>query len=102
MRYLELSITQPPEQRHPMHQFVVSHTEYGITRLLYRQPYTEAEHAALFHVKGPVATYRTQLTEMSTILEFEIAPCADDSFYLYIRERLSEYEQEFTNAFSQP
>lgn len=53
MRYLKLSIQQPVDNRHPMHQFVVEHDEYTITRQLYRHQYTETEHALLFHVEGP-------------------------------------------------
>lgn len=102
MRYLELRVHRSPNERHPMHQFVVEHDRYNITRLLYGHQYAENEHALLFHVEGPAEPYRNELKTVSAVLEFELALCPDESFYLYIRERISEDDQEFTDAFSQP
>ena len=98
MRYLELSVDQAPDERHPMHRFVVEHDAYGVTRLLYRHQYAETEHALLFHIDGPVDPYESAIDELSSVREFELAPCPDVSFYLYLRERLSEYDQAFADA----
>lgn len=102
MRYLEVSVHHTPDDRHPMHQFVVEHGAYKITRLLYRFQYAEAEQAALFHVEGPVEPYERALSEQSSIQEFELSPCQDTSFYLYVREAMGPDSREFADAFSQP
>lgn len=101
MRYLELSIRRPPEGRHPMHQFVVEHEEYEVTRQLSRHRYAETEHAVLFHVEGPVEPYESAISEVPSVVEFEISPCSDGSFYLYVRDRISEEGRRLLDAFSQ-
>lgn len=63
MRYLEASVRQPPADRHPMHQFVATTDGYGVTRLLYRDQYTDTEQAALFHVGGPREPYENALAD---------------------------------------
>jgi len=102
MRYLEVSVQQSPDNRHPMHQFVVDHPAYGRTELLYRYRYAETEHAALFHVEGPPDPYRSELAEEPSVLEFELGQCPDRSFYLYVRAEIQPDERAFADAFSQP
>jgi len=102
MRYLEAEIDQPPDQRSPMHQFVVETAGYEVSRLLYRDQYAAAEHAGLFHVEGPVEPYRSALDEREQPIEFDIDPCPDESFYLYVRARLADDDRAFAAAFDQP
>lgn len=102
MRYLEVDVHHPEDDRHPMHQFVIDHGEYEITRLLYRFQYSDTEQAALFHVEGPTEPYKQALSEQSSIQEFELSPCQDTSFYLYVRETMGPDSREFADAFSQP
>lgn len=102
MRYLEVCVHHAPDDRHPMHQFVVEHGAYEITRLLYRYQYSEAEQAALFHVEGPVDPYEDELSELPSVKAFELSPCQDGSFYLYVREAMGQESQAFADAFSQP
>jgi hypothetical protein len=52
MRYLEVSVVQFPEERNPMHQFVVERDAYGPARLLHRE----------------------------AVRAYELSPCPDDSF----------------------
>jgi len=102
MRYLEVSIHHAPDDRHPMHQFVVEHGDYETTRLLYRFQYSDTEQAVLFHVEGPIEPYEQALSEQSSIQEFELSPCQDASFYLYVKETMRPDSREFADAFSQP
>uniref|UniRef100_A0A7D6CQV6 Helix-turn-helix domain-containing protein n=2 Tax=Natrinema zhouii TaxID=1710539 RepID=A0A7D6CQV6_9EURY len=101
MRYLELSLQRPPAERHPMHQFVVEHEAYTASRLLYGHRYGD-EHVMLFHVDGPRAPYERALDDAPTILEYELAPCRDDSVYLYVRETLTGADRTFADAVEQP
>jgi hypothetical protein len=102
MRYLEVSVHQPPDDRNPMHQFVVDHESYVVSRLLYRHQYASDEHALLFHVEGPNGPYEDALGEQSEVLDYELSPCPDESFYLYVRAELSESDRSFSDAFAQP
>lgn len=102
MRYLELSITLPAEERHPMHQFLAEHDEYTVARQLYHHQYGASENAIVFHVKGPVDSYREKIQTVSSVIDFEIAPCHDDSFYAYVRGEVTRPGKALIDAFSQP
>lgn len=102
MRYLAASVHQPPADRNPMHQFVVGHGDYEVSRLLYRDQYADAEHALLFHVGGPRDPYERALARQGSVREFELSSCPDDSFYVYVRAATTGRDREFADAFSQP
>ncbi|SDJ58952.1 HTH DNA binding domain-containing protein [Halovenus aranensis] len=102
MRYLELSISRPTEDRHPMHEFVVAHDEYTVARQLYHRQYAPSEHALLFHVDGPVGSYTEAIQAVPSVIDFEIAPCSDDSFYIYVRDEVTDPGRALIDAFSQP
>mgnify|MGYP000433427006 CR=1 FL=1 len=85
-----------------MHQFVVEHEAYEVSRLLYRYQYAETEQAALFHVSGPVEPYEQALAEHAMVQEFELSACQDASFYLYVREAMDPDSRDFAAAFAQP
>lgn len=102
MRYLEVSVDQPPADRNPMHQFVVDNGGYEVSRLLYRYEYAEAAHAMLFHVEGPRDPYERALAGQEPVREFELSPCPDDSFYVYVRAEMTDRDRAFADAFSQP
>ncbi|MEF8908268.1 MAG: helix-turn-helix domain-containing protein [Haloarculaceae archaeon] len=101
MRYLEVSVAQSPGERNPMHQFVVERDAYGPARLLHREA-EESSHAMLVHVEGPTGPYREALEARDAVQAFELSPCPDDSFYLYVREDLAGEDRAFASAFSQP
>jgi hypothetical protein len=101
MRYLDAEIRQPPGERNPMHQFVVDHDDYTVARLLAREAFPD-EHAMLFHVEGPELPYRDALEDREVVEEYVLDTCPDESFYLYVRERLTDDDRKFSAAFSQP
>ena len=101
MRYLEVEIQQPPTERNPMHQFLVDHEAYTAARLLAREVDEDA-HALLFHVDGPTDPYRDALADREAVQEFVLDACPDESFYLYVHERLTADDREFSAAFAQP
>lgn len=102
MRYIDVRISQPADERNPMHQYVVDHDDYGVSRLLYRDQYSATEHAAMFHVEGPPEPYVTALEDQETLLDSAWSRCPDDSFYLYVREAMGPDDRTFSAAFSQP
>lgn len=101
MRYLEVEIDQPSAERNPMHDFLVANDEYAAARLLARERYDDA-HAMLFHVEGPEEPYRSALEERDAVEAYALDTCADESFYLYVRETLTVDDRSFSEAFAQP
>jgi hypothetical protein len=102
MRYLEVSVHHPPEDRNPMHQFVVEDDRYDGSVLLHRYQHTAAEHAMLFYVAGPREPYERTLARRSSVREFELSACPDDGCYLYVRAALTDRDRAFASAFAQP
>ncbi|SFR99255.1 Predicted DNA binding protein, contains HTH domain [Halomicrobium zhouii] len=109
MKYVRLALDQDPEVRHPMHQFVVAHDGYEVSRLLevsYSQPGTDAGEGfgiqtALFHVTGsPVEPYEAALRETEEVIEYELSRRDDDSFYLYVRGEHTDADDRLVEAFS--
>lgn len=101
MRYLDVEIRQPPAERNPMHQFLVDHDDYTVARLLAREVFTD-DHALLLHVDGPESPYCEALDDREVVEEYVLETCPDESFYLYVRERLTDDDRTFSAAFSQP
>lgn len=102
MRYLRVAVHQDPADRHPMHQFVVERAGYSVSRLLEYTPPVEGTRSFLFHVEGPLEPYESALGSVPGLAEYELSPCPDDSFYLYVREELRERDQQLVGAFTQP
>jgi hypothetical protein len=102
MRYLRVSIHQSPSVRHPMHEYIVETEGYTVSRLLQMAPPAGGSHAMLFHIEGPPQPYESVIEDVDRVIEYELSPCPDDSFYLYVRERLSDQDAAFLEAFSQP
>ncbi|AEH37240.1 helix-turn-helix domain-containing protein [Halopiger xanaduensis] len=101
MRYLEVTLQRPPAEQHPMHRFIVEHEGYTASRLLYGHQYGD-EYAMLFYIDGPRLPYEPALEDAPTVLDYELAPCRDDSFYLYVRESLTGADRTFVDAVEQP
>lgn len=109
MKYVRLAVDQDPEVRHPMHQFVVAHDGYEVSRLLevsYSQWGDSDEgfgvQTALFHVTGsPVEPYEAALRETEEVIEYELSRRDDDSFYLYVRGEHTDADDRLVEAFSQ-
>ena len=99
MKYVRLSLSLPPEARNPMHQFVVDHDGYEASYLLRGNNIDDDTHTMLFYVDGhPIAPYREALEATENVLEYAISACPDDSFYLYVRDQLSETGRGIVDA----
>jgi hypothetical protein len=85
-----------------MHEFVVEREDYSVSRLLEYTPPVEGTRSFLFHIEGPVEPYEPALETVPGVLEYELSPCPDESFYLYVQEQLRDRDQQLIGAFSQP
>lgn len=85
-----------------MHEFVVEREGYSVSRLLEYTPAVEGTRSFLFHIEGPVEPYEPALESVSGVVEYELSPCPDESFYLYVQEELRDRDQQLIRAFRQP
>ena len=83
-----------------MHQFIVENAGYEETRLL-GSTIRDSEHTATFHVKGwPPDSYEQKLSQLDTFESYFVSINADQTFSVYVRERLTEPDQVLTAAFN--
>jgi predicted DNA binding protein len=101
MKYVVLSLTQDPSDRHPMHQFVVDREGYETARLL-GSTLGGGIHTALFHVEGwPPDPYEKRLREIPSIEDYALSTQSNRTFSVYVREKLAERDREIIDAFGQ-
>lgn len=99
MKYVVLSLTQAPNERHSMHQFVVEHDGYETVRLL-GSTLKDGTHTALFHIEGwPPDHYEDRLCAVPSIEEYALSEQSNRAFSVYIREHLNEHDRGITDAF---
>lgn len=99
MKYATVALTQDPEVRHPMHQFVVETEGYEGTRLL-ASTFSDGVLTALFQVDGwPPGPYEGALAAVDAIEEYAVSPQADGTFAVYVRDRLADHDRELIGAF---
>lgn len=101
MKYVVLSLTQEPSDRHPMHQFVIDRERYETARLL-GSTLSDGFHTALFHVEGwPPDAYEERLREITAIEEYALSTQSNRTFSAYVREKLVKHDRRITDAFGQ-
>ncbi|PSP43860.1 transcriptional regulator [Halobacteriales archaeon QH_6_64_20] len=62
----------------------------------------ETEIYALFHVIAERDPYERALGDVETVLDYDLTPVDDGSFYLFVRERATEDFRRFKAAFDDP
>jgi predicted DNA binding protein len=84
-----------------MHQFVVDREGYETARLL-GSTLGDGIHTALFHVEGwPPDSYEERLRDIPSIKDYAFSPQSDQTFSVYVREKLDEHDRGITDAFRQ-
>lgn len=103
MKYVSLALTQPPEERHPMHEFVVARDGFEVSRLLEMNVLPDGRWTSLFHVVGwPIEPYEAALEATDGVLAYEISARPNDTFYLYVRNAPSDMNERLVTAGRQP
>jgi len=86
MKSLRLTLQFDEETVHPLHRLVAGHDAFEQYHLVHWN-HTDDETVFVFHVVGDPDAYREELSTLSTVTEFEVAPINDRSFYVYARDR---------------
>jgi len=101
MKYVTALLNRGSGARHPMHQFVVETEGYPASKLLGSTIAEGAVHTALFHVYGwPPDPYETALLDVDTVEEYAISEQPDESFAVYVRERLADIDKQLVDSFA--
>jgi predicted DNA binding protein len=99
MKYVHLTLREPPSLRNPMHTFVVDHEAMTETRLLNWNVGTGPRDVLLFRVVGAMEPYVAALAEPEFVAGYETAHIDDDSFYVYVEHETREEDDAFREPF---
>jgi len=99
MKYVHLTIREPPEWRNPMHTFVVEHDAMEETRLLNWNVGDGDVDVLLFRVVGAMEPYVAALSAPEFVLGYETARIDDDSFYVYVEHETRDADAAFRQPF---
>ncbi|WP_277553055.1 helix-turn-helix domain-containing protein [Halobaculum limi] len=102
MRYLDVTIDQPPESRHPMQQFIAETDAVDREELLawQRVPERDVEYA-LFFVEGDVDRYRKAISTVDSVAEFRLAQVGDDRFHSFVVQETRPADVAWRAAFAE-
>ncbi|MFC4359375.1 helix-turn-helix domain-containing protein [Halobium salinum] len=101
MKYLHLTLREPPETRHPMQSFLVEHD--GMERedlLIWNFGADEDHEDALFYVVGDIDAYEAAIDDVESVADYDLTPVDDRSFYSYVHQRTRESDLAFREAFA--
>lgn len=87
MKSLRLTVRFDEGTVHPLHRLVASHDAFEQYHLVHWNHTPDGETVLVFHVVGDPDAYRAELSTLSTVTQFKVAPITDRSFYVYARDR---------------
>ena len=101
MKYLDVRFRQPDWMLHPMQEFiryedVVKYEELLTWNLLPE----EAIEYELFYVEADRERYVSAVESVESIVEYNLTPIDDESFYVYACQQTREEDQLFRQAFA--
>lgn len=99
MKCVEFRIVHTDETLHPVHQFEIEHDEFHGSELLHWNPTLSETNSLIFRVRGDPDAYNEILESRDDTLSYTIAPIGENVFYCGVRERLTERDQLYVDAF---
>jgi len=99
MKYLHLTLREPPEWRNPMHTFLMEHEAMQKAQLLNWNTSDPEIDIIFFRIVGAMEPYTDALEQSQFILGYETTWIDDDSFYAYIEHETREEDVHFREAF---
>ncbi|WP_435361248.1 helix-turn-helix domain-containing protein [Haloarchaeobius sp. DFWS5] len=86
MRYVQVRLRYPPEERHPMHALVDRSDVVDRSEMWHWNVDDEAAFVALFRVYGERGPYEPALAAVDSVVEYDLVEADEESFYLYVVE----------------
>lgn len=99
MKYVSLTLQEPPGRRNDMHTFIVETPGYEETALLARNESQGDLDVFLFRVVGPIEPYRSAISDPEFVQAFDLTPIDDDTFYAYVEHERRAVDREFQAPF---
>lgn len=99
MRYVRLTIDVAPAARHPVQEAVMASETITRERMVNWNVSDDEFDYYLFHVEGPMAEYERALDGVDSVVEYDLTPIGDGSFYAHVTERPRPTDEAFKSIF---
>lgn len=99
MKYLHLTLREPPKWRNPMHTFLMGHDEMHRAQLLNWNTNADEMDIILFRIVGARTPYTDALDDSPFVVGYETAPIDEESFYVYIEHETRDADDQFRDPF---
>ena len=101
MKYLDARFRQPDWMLHPMQEFIRSEDVVEYEELLaWNLLPEESVEYELFYVEADRERYVPAVEAVESIVEYNLTPIDDESFYVYVCQQTREEDQLFRQAFA--
>lgn len=99
MKYLRLTLREPPDSRNPMHEFLIESDAASLAQLWNWTTAPEAVDVILFRVVGNREAYAAALDDAAFVVDYATARLDDESFYVYVEHATREEDAAFREPF---
>lgn len=101
MRFVRLTLSRPPEARHPVQTFVETSDAIRRERNLGVADLPGESWAHLSYVEGDVAAFREVLGRADTVESFDLTFASERSVFAYVVYRMRPADRSFLDAFDE-
>ena len=101
MRFVRLTLSRPPETRHPVQAFVETSDAIRRERNLGVADLSDGRWAHLSHVEGDADAFAGALRDADTVESFDLTSVDEGSFYAYVVYRMRPVDESFLAAFDE-
>lgn len=101
MKYLDVQFRQPDSMLHPMQEVIRFRDVIDYEELLaWNILPNEGVECSLFYVEADPKRYTPAIESVGTVIEYDVTPIDDESFYVFVRERTREPERRLRQVFA--
>lgn len=90
---------EPPDWRNPMHTFITEVEGFEQAALLIWNFSRSELDVLLFRVAGPIEPYRDAIEDAQFVIDYDLTPIDDDSFYAYVEHETRDIDRQLRNSF---
>lgn len=101
MKYAQLRIHHDPEALHPMHAFEMDHERIEHAELRHWNMVLDDTNSFVFRIRGDPDPFRAKLESRAATVAYSLTPVSDGVFYCCVRERVTETDEGYIDAFAQ-
>jgi predicted DNA binding protein len=102
MRYLKLTLHHSDTTIEPTHKFLKETDNISEYKMLHGNITDDDVHTFMCYIDGDRSAYVSHLNQQTNVIDYDITPIDDESFYVYMRVQTKETERRLIAAFSRP